>query len=242
MTYWKFLNEDGTPCHGGVGRWTVGEWREVTGQLVCGNGIHACREADLVLRIGPALHPIALSGEAIAVVGKVVARAGCVGPRLEGWNAQTQRLFAADCAARVKHHVRSRRASAAIVIVRAYAFGLVGGRTRNAAGNAAGSAASWFTVAEGVAGYAAEHAASARLSTTAAALAAGWAERAVAGAAAGEARVAGVAEGLAERAWQNSRLLAYACGGIDLDACRQQTVAALPAALEAIGLRDEEAE
>lgn len=193
VRYWKFLRDDLSPCHSGVGAWTVGEWRSVTGNVVaCENGIHACREQDLPKWIGPALHPIALSDDVFVHDNeKVVARSGCIGPRLMGWNEQTARLFAADCAAQVKHLAKDERVSAAIIIARARAFELVGPNVWTAARDAARDAA-----------------------------------RAAAWDAARD----------AARAWQGCRILAYACGGIDLDALRLSTANALPSALKVIGV------
>lgn len=148
---------------------------------------------------------------------KVVARSGCIGPRLTGLNEQTLRLFAADCAAHVKHHAHDKRVSAAIIIARARAFELVNPNVWAAVWAAEAAArAAWWAAAETAAGWAAAE-------TTASAAA--WA----AGCAGADARAA-------EKTWQSRRLLAYACGGIDLDACKAQTVAALPEAMKALGL------
>ena len=163
--YWKFLNADLTPCHGGSGAWVVGQWREVSGNVVpCQNAIHACRPRDLTSWLGPALHPIELSEDVQVHDSKVYARAGVIGPRVEpGLNDQTWRLFAADCAARVKHIAKDKRSTAAIVLARAYAFGMIGPQPLG------------------------------------------------------------------------RRMLAYACGGIDLDALRLSTASAVHEALKAIG-------
>ena len=60
MTYYKVLDENGAAFHGGAGVWPLpqngepGEWVEVEGELIpCENGLHLCRERDLIAWLGP---------------------------------------------------------------------------------------------------------------------------------------------------------------------------------------------
>ena len=114
MTTYKVLNLDGTPCHGGVGAWSLptkradgswepGEWREVTGELVlCENGLHGCDgERQLVQWLGPLVCEMEYDGEVVRGEDKVIGRRARLLRRIEAWNERTARLFACDCAERV---------------------------------------------------------------------------------------------------------------------------------------------
>ncbi len=195
MRAWKFLRLDGSPTHG-TGKWTPNVWRSVEGEIIpCSNGIHATTEKHLVSWIGPALHQIELSGNIIDAGDKFVARSGVVSSAFSGWNEQTQRLFAVDCAWRVRYLHQNPKVVAALVIVRGHAFGLC-------------DDAAWA------------------------------AARAAAGAATGAAAWAAARDAARDAAWaaMGKRLLAYACGGIDLDALRQATARDLPEAKRRLGL------
>lgn len=107
MLWYKVLNVDGTPFHGGQGAWELptteqpGAWREVTGPLVaCTNGLHLCQCDQLIRWLGPAIFTCEYSGEAIHYGDKIVARKARLHTRLLSWNEYTQRMFAADCAER----------------------------------------------------------------------------------------------------------------------------------------------
>lgn len=108
MRLWKFLNEDGTPYHGGSGRWFLpkdgqpGDWMPpISGKLVpCENGYHACRDRDLRSWLGPALYELEARCEVRQTPSVVVCRQARLLRRVETWNERTQRLFACDCAER----------------------------------------------------------------------------------------------------------------------------------------------
>jgi hypothetical protein len=213
---YKYLNEDGTACNGGIGgwslptqgedgTWTPGEWMPpIEGDLVpCANGYHVCEEDHLLMWAGPALFEVEICGEQIRCDDKVVVRQARLLRRLN-WNDRTARLFACDCAERVIHlcgdDPRPRRA---IEVSRRYAIGeatddelAAAWAAASAAARAAASAAAWAASA----------------AARAAASAAAWAARAAAWAAASAAVSAASA---AERAWQLSRLLEYVQGGSD---------------------------
>ena len=214
---------DGTQStHGGTGRWQKGRWRSVKGELVpCENGLHLCREQDLVLWVARSLWLAEHDGELLDAVDKVVVRRARVVERLAAWNERTARLFAADCAERVLRLFEAKypnddRPRKAIEAARAFARGEIDAVARDAARDAAWDAA-WDA-----AGDAARDAAwdAARAAAWAAARDAAWA---AAGAAAGAAAAAAArdaagaalrdAAGAAEREWQSARLLDYAHGG-----------------------------
>ena len=136
MTLYKFLNEDGTSCNGGSGRYHLptdeepGEWMpSIEGELVpCTNGYHVCREQDLVRWIGPALFIAEAGNERIVCDSKIVVRDVRLVRRLDGWNAQSARMFACDCAERVLHLFEERlpddkRPRACIETARRFALG-----------------------------------------------------------------------------------------------------------------------
>lgn len=75
--------------------------RSVTGPLIaCQNAIHACTLERLPQWLGPAIWEIALE-EPEEAGGETIARAGTLVRRVEGWNEQTARFYASDCASRV---------------------------------------------------------------------------------------------------------------------------------------------
>lgn len=98
MTYYKGLNPDGSCYHGGHGAWplptkntdgswTPSEWVEVEGKVkACVNGLHACRDKQVLEWLGPALFALEYDGEPVDTGNKVVGRKA--------------RLFACDCAER----------------------------------------------------------------------------------------------------------------------------------------------
>jgi len=112
----KVLNWDGTPCHGGAGKWSLptktesgwqpSEWMPpIEGELIpCWNGYHLCRPSDLICWLGPVIWRAEYRGEIRAVdgiEGKVVVREARLLSRLETWNERTARLFACDCSEHV---------------------------------------------------------------------------------------------------------------------------------------------
>jgi hypothetical protein len=111
MKLYKVLNEDGTCCHGGSGKWFLprgnrpGKWMpEVKGHLVlCGNGYHLVTASQLVHWLGPALYEAEGRGDFMTDGEKGVWRQARLLRRVEGWNERTARLFACDCAEHVLH-------------------------------------------------------------------------------------------------------------------------------------------
>ena len=215
----KVTGEDGTPYHGGTGRWplptrhadgtwTPGEPRTVHGPLrPCANGLHLCRPEDLIHWLGPVLWTVNVPEgvEAIAESDKLVVRTARLERRVETWTERSARHLACDCAARVLHLTTDPRPADAIRIARRFAEGMATGEELAAAQDAAWAAwaAAWDARAAAWAAWAAARAA------------AGAAARAAAGTAA---RAAGAAAGAAERRWQADRLMQYLRGEVDMDA------------------------
>jgi hypothetical protein len=144
-TYYKVLDADQRSMHGGTGKWTVGRWRSVRGDLVpCERGLHLCRPQDLLYWIGPVIWEVEVEGEVIEAGDKVVARKARIVRKVEAWNERTARLFAADCAEDVLHLVpEPQRAICAdtIAVARRYANGEATKADLTAARAAAGAAA-----------------------------------------------------------------------------------------------------
>jgi hypothetical protein len=197
----KVLGDKQTSCHGGDGRWVKNRWRTVTGALVpCRNGIHYCRQDQLVRWLGPQiwLFEDGTPDETLGASDKMVTRKGRVVERLDTWSEATARLFAADCAEAVLHLIpESHREpfTAAVAAARGFARGEISDEERVAAEAAARAAAR--AAAEAAAGAAAG----------AAAWAAAWAAAEAAARAA-----AGAAAWAAARADQTTILFAYLTG------------------------------
>jgi hypothetical protein len=234
---YKITNDDGTSCHGGSGKWPLpngkaGKWRSVDGDLVpCSNGLHLCCTSDVLQWLGPAIWEAEHDGEIIEHGDKVVARKARLVVRVDAWNEQTARLFAADCAGRVLHLADDKRCDAAVLAARQYAFGMIDSATMVAAEKAARAATGKVprTVAWDAAIAAAWTAAQAAPWTVAwaAAGAAAWTEAGVAAGKAAQTK-AGVAEcaAAAEAAraeahrWQQERLVQYLTNKVDIEAIR----------------------
>lgn len=110
------------PCNGRPGRWhdTEGD------PILCQRGVHGCRTLRDAL-CGGWLHGwlwvAELRGPFAEEPGsKVAGRSGRLLFRVENWNEQTYRLFAADCAEAVGH--LHPIVEPTIRVVRRYAFGL----------------------------------------------------------------------------------------------------------------------
>ncbi|MDE1946258.1 MAG: hypothetical protein KGH93_03650, partial [Patescibacteria group bacterium] len=87
MTLYKFTELDGSACHGGTGRWTLGRWRSVRGPLVvCEHGLHVLRADQLVSWLAPALWEAEVDGELLDDGDKLVARRARITTRVESWN------------------------------------------------------------------------------------------------------------------------------------------------------------
>jgi len=142
----KVLGEKQNSCHGGDGRWAKNRWRTAEGGLKpCRNGIHYCRQDQLVRWLGPQiwLFEDGTPDETLDAGDKMVTRKGRVVRQLDSWNEMTARLFAADCAEAVLHLIpESRREpfTACVVAARGFARGEIDDRERAAAGAAARAA------------------------------------------------------------------------------------------------------
>lgn len=140
MTYYKGLNPDGSCYHGGHGAWplparntdgswTPGEWVEVEGKVeACVNGLHACRDRQVLEWLGPALFELEYDGEPVDAGNKVVGRKARLVRRFESWNERTARLFACDCAERAlpayeRSYPEDARPRMAVETARRYADG-----------------------------------------------------------------------------------------------------------------------
>ena len=234
MNLYKITDTDGSSWHGGSGVWPLpkgsrpGKWRKVEDDLLfCSNGLHLCRQSDLIDWLGPVIWEAEHRGELIESDNKVVAREARLTNKCNNWNSQTARLFAADCAERTLEIANDERCNATILAARQYAFGLI-----DDAAWAAVRAAAWATAD---AEFAAWATAGAAWATTTAARAAGaalaaraaWATARAAGAAGAAwaaAGAAGAAAGIAEREWQTKRLIQYLTGQVDLDEIRCKVI------------------
>jgi len=75
-----------------------GDWVSVGGELrPCLNGIHACSATHLVEWLDEELWEIELEGPVLEDDGELVARAGRLTRRIEGWDEGCARAFAARC-------------------------------------------------------------------------------------------------------------------------------------------------
>ena len=157
--FYKVLNEDGSCCNGGVGKWNLptknddGTWKpgkwmpKVEGKLKpCYNGYHICRREDLIHWLDEAIFEVEYRGKIVEDDNKCVVRKARLMRRLETWNEKTARLFAADCAESVLPNYESKypddaRPRKAIQAARDYANGKIGVEELSAARSAADYAA-----------------------------------------------------------------------------------------------------
>jgi hypothetical protein len=162
--YYKVLNADGTCYHGGSGAWplptknadgtwTPGAWVEVEGNIeACSNGLHACRDEQVLDWFGPAMFELEYDGEPTDAGNKVVGRRARLLRRFETWNERTARLFACDCAERVlpiyeRDYPNEGRPRMAIEMARRFAKGNATRKELAAARDAAWDAArdaAWY--------------------------------------------------------------------------------------------------
>ena len=145
--YYKVLREDGSPFHGGTGKWnlpdgnTPGKWMPHIDKLVpCSSGYHLCREQDLVEWLGPAIFEAEYRGEIVDCDNKIVVSEARLIRRLDAWNERTARLFACDCAERVAHLNDDPRVQNTIDVARRYANGEASDKELDAAWDAAWAA------------------------------------------------------------------------------------------------------
>ena len=145
----KVLDKGRKPNNGGKGIWQKpGTWLEVTGDLIpCENGIHLCREKNLIEWLGPVIWLAEYDPtEIIECNGKIVVRRARLVKQFKTWNAKTARLFACDCAERVlpifeKQYPNDFRPRNAILASRKFANGKISKNSMDAAWDAAGDAA-----------------------------------------------------------------------------------------------------
>ena len=162
-TLYKVLNTDGSSFHGGTGKWFLpngkpGKWMPtIKNPEPCVRGYHALKRDMLVRWLGPAIFEVEVDGKGTWLEDKGVFSRARLIRRLENWNDQTARLFACDCAEAVAHLSKDKRGEDAILIVRRYAFGLVGEKELAAARDTA-----WALTAARTAAWAAARAGAAR--------------------------------------------------------------------------------
>ena len=193
---YKWLS-GGQSCHGGSGQWRKNRWRSVKGPLVpCKNGLHLCREQDLLSWVTNELWVAeADTDEMLVEVDKVVVRRARVVEKL-AWNVTSARLFAADCAEHMlpvfeAEFPGDERPAEAIAAARAFARGEIDAAWAAGAANAASAASAACAASAAWAAWAAWAASAAR--------------------AARAARAASAARD-GERQWQTRLLLDYAHG------------------------------
>jgi len=223
--YYKVLNTDGSCYHGGVGTWHLpqgkrpGKWMpRLSAKLqLCLVGYHLVTADQLVNWLGPAIFVAEGRGASVSDEGKTAFAQARLSSQCAGWNKDTARLFACDCAEHVlplfeakrPHDPRPRQA---IETARRYADGKASIEELRAAWEAAGAA--WGAAWE-AAGAARDAAGAAAWAAWDAAGAAGGAAWGAAWDAAGAAReAAGAAAGAAERKWQTERLMQYLNGEV----------------------------
>lgn len=166
-TYYKFLNDDGSACHGGLGKWNLpmgekpGKWMPKLDDeklSPCEYGYHLCRRQDVLGWLAPAMFIAEAKGRIVTAGDKVVVGQARLVARLIAWNDRTARLFAADCAEKAVNDAPEEKDRAvflsAIQTARLFAEGQCSKQDLSAAWNtalnAAGSAAlnaagSWQT-------------------------------------------------------------------------------------------------
>src|SRR3990167_1702260 len=200
LMLYKVLAEDGTPFHGGSGRWALpadgkpGAWMpRLAGRLVaCRYGYHLCERDNLIYWLGPTIWEAETRSRKLLRDGtKSVVSTARLLRRLGTWDPRPQRVFSAGR----EPHPDSWRA---IAVARRYANSKATPQELAAAAAAAAYAAYAATAA--YAAYDAAHAAYAAASAAAAdARAATYAATAAAAYA-------------AERQWQTTRLWEYLDG------------------------------
>ena len=103
MIAYKFLRADRIGPFSGF-RWPEpGAWVRTAGDIdSCRSGIHACRTRDLPWWLADELWEIELEGEIRPDEHKVVASAGRLRARIEGWTAACAQEYADACAWRAR--------------------------------------------------------------------------------------------------------------------------------------------
>ena len=170
-TIYKVLASDGTPCHGGSGKWFMpkgkrpGKWMPAIKDIQpCARGYHFVNLEQLPTWLGPTLYEVEVRGQVTHLADKSVAEQARLIRKVEIWNDKTLRLFAADCAEHVlgiyeRVCPKDDRPRKAIQAARDFANGLIDRNAAHAAANAAYSAAEAAYAASYAASYAAANAA-----------------------------------------------------------------------------------
>ena len=152
-TIYKVLASDGTPCHGGSGKWFMpkgkrpGKWMPAIKDIQpCARGYHFVNLEQLPAWLGPTLYEVEVRGQVTHLADKSVAEQARLIRKVEIWNDKTLRLFAADCAEHVlgiyeRVCPKDDRPRKAIQAARDFANGLIDRNAAHAAANAAYSAA-----------------------------------------------------------------------------------------------------
>ena len=219
-TIYKVLASDGTPCHGGSGKWFMpkgkrpGKWMPAIKDIQpCARGYHFVNLEQLPTWLGPTLYEVEVRGQVTHLADKSVAEQARLIRKVEIWNDKTLRLFAADCAEHVlgiyeRVCPKDDRPRKAIQAARDFANGLIdrnAAHAAHAAANAAAEAA--YSAAEAAyaasyAAYAADYSADAAYAAYAASYAASAADYSAASYYADPADAA-------EKEWQFKRLKHY---------------------------------
>jgi hypothetical protein len=103
---YKFLHPDGTSLFSGF-RWPLpedgrpGPWVEAIIDP-CRSGVHACRQQDLPIWVGPALYELELDGEIAEQRSKVVAARGRILKTVGAWDDRTRDEYTRMCADRAR--------------------------------------------------------------------------------------------------------------------------------------------
>ncbi len=214
--YYKILDFDRRPIHGGTGRYHPSEWMPHIARVEpCRSGYHACRVDQLVGWLGPVMWEAEYRDEPQHAGNKMVGAQIRLVRQIEGWNDRAARLFAADCAERVLPifeavYPDDARPRVAVETARRFAVGAATRRELDAALTAAAAARAAAWPASTAAAAARAAATGAAAWPTAATGAAAWPTAATGAAAARDAAaraaVAATTDEYAEVDWQNRHL------------------------------------
>jgi len=124
---YKVLNEDGSCYHGGSGRWSLpsekpGEWMPPIEPPLkpCQRGYHVLKFEHLLEWLGPAIFEVEVDGEVLWESNKGICSRARLVRKIDSWNERTARLFACDCADRVRDLAADQRSHHAIDVARAF--------------------------------------------------------------------------------------------------------------------------